>query len=85
MAPKRMAYVPLAFELGEAFQFDWSCEYACIAGLRRRREVAHLKLAASRAFWMGPTLPRVTRCYSMPIPRRLPLSAACRDAVSTTT
>lgn len=53
MTPKRMAYVPLAFELGEAFQFDWSCEYACIAGLRRRLEVAHLKLAASRAFWMG--------------------------------
>ena len=51
--PKTVAYVPLAFELGEAFQFDWSCEYACIAGLRRRLEVAHLKLAASRAFWMG--------------------------------
>lgn len=42
--------VPLTFELGEAFQFDWSCEYAVIGGLRRRLEVAHVKLAASRVF-----------------------------------
>ncbi len=26
-APKRAADVPLAFELGEAFQFHWRCEY----------------------------------------------------------
>ena len=44
------AFVPLSFELGEAFQFDWSCEYLFIGGLRRRLEVAHTKLAASRAF-----------------------------------
>ena len=43
-------FVPLAFEMGEAFQFDWSTEYAFIGGLRRRLEVAHTKLAASRAF-----------------------------------
>ena len=42
--------MPLKFELGEAFQFDWSCEYAVIGGLRRRLEVAHVKLAASRVF-----------------------------------
>jgi transposase len=40
----------LVNELGEAFQFDWSYEYVVIAGLRRRLEVAHTKLAASRAF-----------------------------------
>ena len=51
-SPKRAAYVPLAFELGEAFQFDWSCEYVFVGGLRRRLEVAHVKLAASRAFWL---------------------------------
>jgi transposase len=51
-APKKTAYVPLTFELGEAFQFDWSCEYVFVGGLRRRLEVAHLKLAASRAFWL---------------------------------
>lgn len=48
----RVAHVPLTFELGEAFQFDWSSEYALLGGVRRRLEVAHLKLCASRAFWM---------------------------------
>lgn len=51
-SPRKTAYVPLAFELGEAFQFDWSCEYVFVGGLRRRLEVAHLKLASSRAFWL---------------------------------
>jgi transposase len=50
--PKGAAFVPLAFALGEAFQFDWSCEYAFVGGLRRRLELAHTKLAASRAFWL---------------------------------
>jgi transposase len=48
--PRHAGYVPLRFELGEAFQFYWSCEYAVIGGLRRRLEVAHTKLAASRAY-----------------------------------
>jgi transposase len=48
----RAAFVPLHFPPGEAFQFDWSCEYAVIGGLRRRLEVAHVKLAASRVFWL---------------------------------
>jgi transposase len=47
------AYVPLKFQLGEAFQFDWSTEYAFVGGLRRRLEVAHTKLCASRAFWLS--------------------------------
>ena len=49
-APRRHAFVPLRFAPGEAFQFDWSCEYAVIAGIRRRLEVAHIKLAHSRVF-----------------------------------
>lgn len=49
-AARGAGFVPLSFELGEAFQFDWSCEYLFIGGLRRRLEVAHTKLAASRAF-----------------------------------
>ena len=49
-APRSAGFVPLQFDLGEAFQFDWSCEYAFVGGLRRRLEVAHIKLAASRAF-----------------------------------
>ena len=38
---------------GEAFQFDWSTEYTFIGGLRRRVELAHTKLCASRALWLG--------------------------------
>ena len=48
----RGAFVPMAFEYGEAFQFDWSCEYVFVGGLRKRLEVAHMKLTASRAFWL---------------------------------
>jgi transposase len=49
-SPARKAFIPLQFAPGEAFQFDWSCEYAVIGGIRRRLEVAHIKLAHSRAF-----------------------------------
>jgi transposase len=46
------AFVPLSFELGEAFQFDWSEEGLVIGGIYRRLQVAHMKLCASRAFWL---------------------------------
>ena len=50
--PRGAAFVPLSFALGEAFQFDWSTEYVVIGGLRRTLQAAHMKLTASRAFWM---------------------------------
>ena len=46
------AFVPLKFELGEAFQFDWSEEGLVVGGIYRRLQVSHLKLCASRAFWL---------------------------------
>jgi transposase len=46
------AFVPLAFELGEAFQFDWSEEGLVVGGIYYRVQVAHMKLCASRAFWL---------------------------------
>jgi transposase len=46
------AFVPLAFELGEAFQFDWSEEGLVVGGIYYRMQVSHLKLCASRAFWL---------------------------------
>jgi transposase len=46
------AFVPLAFEMGEAFQFDCSEEALVIGGIYRRLQVAHMKLCASRAFWL---------------------------------
>jgi len=48
----KTAYVPLQFELGEAFQFDWSEEGMVIGGIYQRLQVAHMKLCASRAFWL---------------------------------
>lgn len=46
----RGAYVPLAFQPGEAFQFDWSEDWAVIGGERTKLQVAHFKLSYSRAF-----------------------------------
>jgi transposase len=48
----RAAYVPLRFEWGEAFQFDWSEEHLLIGGIWRKIQLAHMKLCASRAFWL---------------------------------
>ena len=44
------AFVPLHFELGEAFQFDWSEEHLVIGGVWRKILASHLKFCASRAF-----------------------------------
>jgi len=41
---------PLAFGPGEAFQFDWSEDWAIIGGKRVKLQVAHAKLCCSRAF-----------------------------------
>ena len=46
----RGIFVPLAFVPGEAFQFDWSEDWAIIAGERTKLQVAHVKLSYSRAF-----------------------------------
>lgn len=43
-------FIPLQFNLGEAFQFDWSEEPFVIGGIPIRLQVAHTKLCASRAF-----------------------------------
>ena len=48
----KRAFVPLSFEYGEAFQFDWSEEGIVVGGVYYRAQVAHLKLCASRAFWL---------------------------------
>jgi len=48
----RTAFVPLAFEWGEAYQFDWSEEGVVVGGVFYRVQVAHLTLCASRAFWL---------------------------------
>lgn len=47
----RGTFVPLAFGPGEAFQFDWSEDWAVLAGVRTKLQVAHFKLSHSRAFY----------------------------------
>lgn len=49
----KSAFVPLKFQLGEAFQFDWSDEWLLIDGIHRKIQVAHTKLCASRAFYLS--------------------------------
>lgn len=46
----RGTFVPLVFQPGEAFQFDWSEDWATIGGERVKLQVAHTKLSHSRAF-----------------------------------
>ena len=50
---RKSAFVPLKFQLGEAFQFDWSDEWFVIDGVHRKIQAAHTKLCASRAFHLG--------------------------------
>lgn len=44
------AFVPLQFKPAEAFQFDWSEEWAVIGGIRYKLQVAHARLCHSRGF-----------------------------------
>lgn len=46
----RGTFVPLVFQPGEAFQFDWSEDWAVIGGERMKLQAAHTKLSHSRAF-----------------------------------
>jgi len=45
-------FVPLSFAPGEAFQFDWSEDYAVINGVNTKLQVAHFRLSHSRAFFL---------------------------------
>ena len=46
----RGTFVPLIFQPGEAFQFDWSEDWALIAGKQTKLQAAHTKLSHSKAF-----------------------------------
>ena len=46
----RRTFVPLSFRPGEAFQFDWSEDFAVLGGERVKLQMAHMKLSHSRAF-----------------------------------
>ena len=52
LAAAKGAFIPLKFKQGEAFQFDWSEEGLVVGGIYHRLQVSHMKLCASRAFWL---------------------------------
>jgi len=54
------AFVPLMFQPGEAFQFDWSHEDVEIAGLPMRVKAAHVRLCSSRVVYVR-VYPRETQ------------------------
>ena len=54
------AFIPLLFQPGEAYQFDWSHEDVEIAGKPMRVKVAHMRLCASRAVYVR-AYPRETQ------------------------
>jgi hypothetical protein len=76
--------VPLTFALGEAFQFDWSCEYAFVGGLRKRLEVAHTKLAPAAPSAGGLLQPGHEMLFDAHA-RAFAALAACHGGASTTT
>jgi hypothetical protein len=46
----RGTFVQLSLRPGEAFQFDWSEDFAVLGGERVKLQMSHMKLAHSRAF-----------------------------------
>jgi transposase len=82
----RGTFVPLLFQPGEAFQFDWSEDWATIAGENTKLQVAHIKLSHSRAFLLRASIfCKRTRCCSMPTGTRSGCSAGSPVGASTTT
>jgi len=51
------AYVPLTFDPGEAYQFDWSHEIVVIDGATTTVKVAHVRLCHSRMLFVRAYLP----------------------------
>ncbi len=48
--------MPLSFAPAEAFQFDWSEDYAVINGSNTKLQIAHFRLSHSRAFFLRADL-----------------------------
>ncbi len=59
-APQPQASIPLRFDPGEAYRFDWSREEVVLAGTTTRVQVAHVRLCYSHMF-LVQAYPRATR------------------------
>jgi transposase len=53
-------FIPLAFDPGEAFQFDWSYEWVEMGGVPVKARVAHIRLCFSRLIFVA-AYPRETQ------------------------
>ena len=51
MSPSQ-AFVPLIFDPGEAYQFDWSHEYVRLAGATTRVKAAHTRDVVLALDWV---------------------------------
>jgi len=80
----RGTFVPLAFRAGEAFQFDWSEDYAVLGNARVKLQLAHIMLSHSRAFLVRAYLLQTMRCCLTHIGMASGSSAGSLNAGSTT-
>ena len=53
-------FIPLSFDPGDAFQFDWSHEWVQMTGMPVKAKVAHMRLCHSRMF-LTVAYPRETQ------------------------
>ena len=89
------AYVPLIFDPGEAYQFDWSHEHARLAGATTKVKAAHMRLchsrsraharARSRCSWSRSSRARARRWCLRPTSVASASSAGSAGEASTTT
>ena len=80
----RGTFVPLGFAPGEAFQFDWSEDWAVIDGEQTKLMVAHFKLCYSRAFMLRAYPLQTHEMLFDAHNHALPPSVAYLSAASTT-
>jgi transposase len=81
----RGTFVPLLFQPGEAFQFDWSEDWAIIGGERIKLQVAHFKLSHSRAFFLRAYLLQTHEMLFDAHYHAFRVLGVCRVVESTTT
>lgn len=81
----KAAFVPLKFALGEAFQFDWSTEYAGWVACAGAWKWPTPNCAPAEHSGWWPTRVKATRCCLTPMQECLPPSVACRSAGFMTT
>src|SRR6202035_1059556 len=74
----RGVFVPLAFLAGEAFQFDWSEDWAVISGERTSCRSLTSSFPTAAPSFSAPILSRPTRCCSTPITTPSAFWVACR-------